>query len=194
MVLFKRRQPRLWYQHLKEALWPTSGWQRAAQYIAHRVDRLQDTPYSIAAGLACGVAVSFTPLVGFHLLIALGLSWVIGGNMAAAAVGTIAGNPWTLPFIWALMYQTGALILGIDDPVEISGILQLDNLFQGFRDVLVPVFWPMLVGCVPFVIASWVLVYFPVKKVVKVRQHRKAERRRLRRLERQKTQQRKKRP
>ena len=33
-------------------------------YLVKRVTRLSGTPHSIAAGAACGVAISFTPFLG----------------------------------------------------------------------------------------------------------------------------------
>lgn len=198
MVLFKRRKPRHWLRHVKEAFWPTAGWGRTAQYFAHRVDRLKDTPYSIAAGLACGVAVSFTPFIGLHLLLSFALAWVLGGNLVATAIGTIVGNPWTFPFIWVLTYQTGIVLLGLEPQGDITEILAevnvmgwlfgnisfVDGIFYPLKHAILP----MLAGSVPYAVLSWVLVYFPVKKVVKVRQLRKAERRRLKKEARQKEQ------
>ena len=63
--------------------------------------------YSLASGFACGVAVSFTPLVGFHLLLACGLAYFIRGNLATALLGTIFGNPWTFPLIFVLLQAIG---------------------------------------------------------------------------------------
>ena len=75
--------------------------------MLHRLARLPGTPHSIAAGFACGVAMSFTPLVGVHILLALFLSWLIGGSLFSAVIGTIVGNPWTFPFIWLWIYNLG---------------------------------------------------------------------------------------
>ena len=196
MVLFKRRQPRHWLHDVRETFWPSAGWSRTAQYFAHRVDRLRDTPYSIATGLAVGVAISFTPFIGLHLVFAFALAWVLGGNLVATAIGTIIGNPWTFPFIWVLTYQTGIGFLSLNTHADVSATLaSVDIMGWLFREVsfmdavyapLRAVFLPMMIGSIPFAALSWVLVYFPVKKVVKVRQHRKTERRRLKKESRQK--------
>ena len=52
-------------------------------------------------------AISFTPFIGLHALIAILLSWILGGSMAAAIIGTLFGNPWTFPFFWYLTYEVG---------------------------------------------------------------------------------------
>ena len=80
------------------------------QYLTHRVVRIPGSSYSIACGLAFGAAVSFTPFIGLHFLISMGLAWVFRANVIAAAIGTVVGNPWTFPFIWLATYQTGILI------------------------------------------------------------------------------------
>ena len=60
-----------------------------------KLDSLKGTPREIANGFATGVAMSFTPFVGFHLLLSLAVARLAGQNGIAAALGTIAGNPWT---------------------------------------------------------------------------------------------------
>jgi uncharacterized protein (DUF2062 family) len=90
-------------------------------YLVKRVTRLSGTPHSIAAGAACGVAMAFTPFVGFHLIGALLLSWLVRGNYIAAAVGTLLGNPWTFPLILVVTYQLGNVLLGTQ-PAQIEQI------------------------------------------------------------------------
>ena len=118
--MFKRKNPRPWYGHAKEWVWPSSGWGRTAQYLGHRVARIPDTPASIAAGLAFGTAVSFTPFIGLHLAFSIGIAWAARVNLVAAAIGTLLGNPWTFPFIWLVTYKTGAAFLGLDGGLDIS--------------------------------------------------------------------------
>ena len=60
--MFQRRQKKSWAEKAKNVLWPQGGWQRYGRYLMLRLNRLKGTPRSIAAGLACGVAVSFTGL------------------------------------------------------------------------------------------------------------------------------------
>ena len=85
-MILKRRHPRTRAQHIREALWPSMGIARLIKYYKHRIARLPGTPYYIAAGFATGVAVSFTPLVGFHLVIAGFITWVLGGSLVAMAL------------------------------------------------------------------------------------------------------------
>jgi hypothetical protein len=79
--MFQRRNRLSIIQRLKELVWPQQGWRRSTLYIAHRLGRLPGTPYRVAAGFACGAAVSFTPFVGFHFLLAALLSLILRGNI-----------------------------------------------------------------------------------------------------------------
>lgn len=111
-MVFKRRDKPPIIDRLREAVYPRRGWRRAIEYLGHRVRRLPDTPHRIALGFACGVFISFTPLFGLHILAGAGLAWLIGGNVFASFIGTLAGNPVTFPFIAGTALALGRRILG----------------------------------------------------------------------------------
>ena len=96
------------------------------QYIRHRVVRLPDTPHRIAAGIACGAAVSFTPFIGFHILLAIALAFVLRVNAVAAVIGTVIGNPWTFPFIWVLIYELGAMLMGLELSAPFAELIDVE--------------------------------------------------------------------
>ena len=112
--MFRRRQPLTFFRSLRGFLWPRTGWRRAFVYYLKRLTRLSGTPHNIAAGFACGVAISFTPLVGLHVVLGCVLALIVRGNFLAMVVGTLVGNPWTLPFMWLGGYELGKLLLGGD--------------------------------------------------------------------------------
>lgn len=148
---------------------------RYGKKILVRLKRLQGTPYSIAAGFACGVAISFTPLVGFHMLLAALTAWLVRGNIIASAIGTIIGNPWTFPFIWVSVLYTGHFLLGHS---ELSTNVDFLNTFKTAGDALYslnwhkfgrdvwPIFYPMIVGCIPFYVAFWLISYKLMKNTM----------------------------
>jgi uncharacterized protein (DUF2062 family) len=151
-------------------------------YLVRRVTRLSGTPHSIALGAACGVAVSLTPFLGFHLLSALLLCLLVRGNYLAAAIGTLVGNPWTLPFIGVVSYQIGRALLGSPE-VEIEAIhdLSLATLFADLKEV----FWPMALGSVPLGLLAGLATYFPLVRMIVIYQdarRRRRERRQQTRL------------
>jgi uncharacterized protein (DUF2062 family) len=176
-VLFKPRKPRSILYRARNILWPRAGWGRTFSYLRHRVARLPGTPESIAIGLACGIAVSFTPLMGFHFLVAALLAWVMGGNFLASALGTAFGNPWTFPLIWLWIYKLGTWILGADAGVSEEFTLTV------IRDDFLGIFLPMLVGGLPTALVVWFVSYFPFKYLI--RSYRRARRHRVERMVRQ---------
>ena len=172
--MFKRRNKPTLTTRIKSWFWPTIGWKKYMHYLLLKLSRLGSSPYSLAAGVACGVAISFTPFVGFHFVLAAITAFLCRGNILAAAFGTAAGNPWTFPFIWVSVFYSGRWFLGQDGAVQVSflkvfeksmrAILSFD--FSTFASDVWPVFFPMLVGCIPFYIVSWLLTFYLVKNAL----------------------------
>ncbi len=106
--MFRSRQPKKISHRAREILWPSMGLRRTCRYWRHRIVRLKDSNYSIAAGLAVGAAISFTPLPGAHVIGALSLCLLFRLNLIAGLLGTMAGNPWTLPLMWYAAYRVGS--------------------------------------------------------------------------------------
>lgn len=117
--MFRRRDARSTWRALRELIYPTGGWIRASSYVWHRLRRLPDDPGRIARGLAVGVLISFTPLLGFHLLCAGLLAWVVRGSIPAALIGTFVGNPLTFPLISAGSLEVGYLLTAQEERIPI---------------------------------------------------------------------------
>jgi len=160
--MFKRRTKRSIGARIVSFVWPSMGWRRTGSYYAIRIKRLPGTPYSIACGFALGTAVSFTPFLGFHFIMAAIFAYLVRGNIIASALGTAVGNPWTFPFIWAGIYWLGGKILGYKKGVELPEELTMDYIFHDPVNVLLP----MAAGGVPTAIVVWWLVYLPLHRVV----------------------------
>ncbi|MEQ9488118.1 MAG: DUF2062 domain-containing protein [Alphaproteobacteria bacterium] len=157
--MFRRRLKLSYTKRLANLLWPRSGLRRSVQYLRHRLGRMQGSPYAIAAGFAYGAAISFTPLMGGHIAFAALLSWVSRASVVASVIGTVVGNPWTFPFIWAWIYYLGVWLLGID-PIDFNAEkLSWNFLLDHFLDI----FLPMLAGGIPSGAVVWLAFYFPIK-------------------------------
>lgn len=111
-MVFKRRTPKTTYQWFKEALYPRGGWTRAFWYVTYRMRRLPDPAHKISRGIAAGVFTSFTPLFGFHFVLAAALAGMMRGNILAAILATFFGNPLTFPLIVAVSMEVGSWLLG----------------------------------------------------------------------------------
>ena len=176
--MFGRRQPLTTLHKLRELLWPKQGWHRAARYLGHRLARMEGSSYSIAAGFACGAAISFTPFVGFHFVCAALISALIGGHIFAAALGTAVGNPWTFPIIWWWIFKVGRWVLGDGDTGEIPDDFSFHYILEHPWGVL----WPMVIGSVPTALVVWLGSFWFVRKAIDGYQRA----RRIRRLRRMK--------
>ncbi len=152
---------------------------RTKKYISLNIKRIKGTPQALSLGLATGVAISFTPFIGLHALLAIFISWVIGGSMAAALIGTLFGNPWTFPFIWYLTFEIGqfinygffsyeenfsfkiikkeisTLLIILKNIIVFANIFELEENIENLK--LIPF---MIVGSIPLVLITWILSYF----------------------------------
>lgn len=172
--MFKRRNPLPFHKRAGGFLWPRGGWRRSGAYVAHRLRRLPGTPYRIAAGFASGAAISFTPFIGLHFVLAALLALAVRGNLIAAAIGTVVGNPWTFPIIWLWIYSLGRWVLGAESLTALPDDLSFQHIFEHPLEV----FLPMVVGGIPTAIFAWFVFFWPLQRTVA--EYQKARRRRLR--------------
>jgi uncharacterized protein (DUF2062 family) len=181
-MLFRTRAKSSLAQRLRIAVWPRVSWSRSAQYFKQRVVRLSGSPHAIALGVAIGSGVSFTPFLGFHIVLGILIALLIGGNLVATALGTAFGNPLTFPLIWAATYRVGKAILGAP-PVHGEDNLPHSLAVRSF-DALWPIVKPMAVGSVPLGLVAgvvmYVLTYQAIRAFRAIRSDRMAARRRAR--------------
>ncbi|MBL4790518.1 MAG: DUF2062 domain-containing protein [Kordiimonadaceae bacterium] len=167
-MLFRRKHQLPLWRRVIGWLWPRTGLKRAWTYIFHRIGRLPGTTHSIAAGLASGAAVSFTPFLGLHFLLGFVLAWFTRGNMWAAAIGTVVGNPWTFPLIFALTSAIGAFLLGQDVSAYVPP-LSFVTLWEdpmAYMASFIPIVFPLLIGGIPVAIFVWIVCYIGVKSAI----------------------------
>lgn len=190
--MFKRRTQQPVHHKVGNLIWPQIGFRRSVTYIWHRIGRLHGTPHSIAGGFAAGAAISFTPFMGGHLVLAVLISWLTRSNIVAGILGTAVGNPWTFPFIWLWVYELGrgmgaggagqaqpdALAIIVDLPGVVGRALLSFDVDWAYLDNLWAVLWPMLVGSIPTFILVWLAVYLVLKPVVATYQIKRIARRR----------------
>lgn len=171
--MFQRRVALRPLQRLRESLWPSIGWKRATIYVWRRVWRLTGTPHVIALGVAAGVFMSCTPFLGFHIVAAMLIAWVLRGNLLAAVFGTMAGNPVTYPPIWLATYDLGNWLIG----AQARGDIDITSTLMGPKafDMILPVLVPMAVGSLPLGLAAALITYFLIKSTVAAYQLRRRE-------------------
>ena len=128
----------------------------------HKVKRIKDFPESVAIGLAWGTSVSVTPILGLHLITCYLGTWIMRGNLIAATVGTIVGNPWTFPVFFYLDYKIGVFFYF--DKME-DYEMKIQFLIKNFEEL----FLPTLFGSIPVAILVWFITYNLTKNILEKR-------------------------
>jgi len=186
--MFRRRHKLQTMDLVRNLVWPRIGWRRASHYWLHRMGRLPGSDYSLAVGFAFGAAMSFTPFVGFHFILAALAAWICRANIVASAIGTAVGNPWTFPFIWIWIYNLG-IWLGFERPQVSASKLDFasffGNLLKSFlrfdlaylAETAWPILGPMLLGSLPTAVVAWAVFYltwrWSIGAYKKARAHRR---------------------
>ena len=157
-MLFRRREKNIW-AIVQAFIWPKKGVMRGWIYLMMRILRLRSSDYSLSAGFAAGVAVSFTPLIGFHFILGIGLAWLIRGNMIMSMIGTAVGNPWTFPLIWVLIYAVGTAVLGRSPSDTDVTTLSYELLLNSPGEVIVSMAAGGVIMGTVFGLSSFLLAY-----------------------------------
>ena len=160
--MFKRRKPLTLLEMGRQLFWPSMGWKRSFVYAKTRLIRLSDTTHNIALGLALGMGISFTPLLGTHFIQAGILAWLLRGNIFSAMIGTFVGNPWTFPFFWWGGVSLGRFLFGLWG-IEGTGVLpdqlNLSIIFNMMMTEPLTLFLPWMLGGYILAVATLPLSY-----------------------------------
>lgn len=166
--MFRRRRQLTLAERVRAYAWPQSGWRRASTYVVYRVRRLPGAPSKIALGFACGAFVSFTPLFGFHYLLAITLAWALRGSIIASFLGANLG--WFYPFVLVWTYKLGSGIIGASGhrlPPHPGWRYQLHHPWD--------VFLPTMIGSLPVALAvaaaAFAFAYWAVVAYRNFRRH-----------------------
>jgi uncharacterized protein (DUF2062 family) len=104
----------------------------------------QESPERVAAAIALGVGIGLSPFIGFHFIMAIVLAYAFRLSRLDTVLGSLAGNPWTLPPFFAVGYRVGRALLGYGParvpPLQWQRILH-EDFWVAFRG---PGFGPRL--------------------------------------------------
>ncbi len=159
-MLFKRKNPLSTGSKIRGLLWPQMGFRRLLDYYKFRSIRIPASDHSIAAGMAFGCLVSWTPTFGTHLLQCLLFCWATRTSFIAAFIGSAFGNFLTTPVLMLIAYHVGKVILltlGLDQYVHHT---EVDEVTEESLEAT-KIFIPTLVGGYAVGIATFPLYYYP---------------------------------
>ncbi|MBF0379819.1 MAG: DUF2062 domain-containing protein [Magnetococcales bacterium] len=151
------------------------------RYHLIRLHRLAEDPKAIALGSAWGIFVSFTPFLGFHLILCTIMCIIFGGSKLASWISSLIGNPVTFPFFFWADYTLGSWmmdILGIarDTTTKLSiEALSLDAVANDMSNIIVPI----LFGAVIMAPLAGATGYWATYKFVELTRHRRMKKMKL---------------
>ena len=160
-------------------------WFRRAWHLAMRtlrgVVRLEDTPYRIAMGCACGVFSAILPILG-QMLVGMALARLFRASVIASMPWTWITNPATTPFIWYACYRIGSALLlrdhlTIDAIRLVVGKVSEQGLWTTIRQggsLFAHIAVPLVLGSVLVGLAAGSLTYLVVRPAVVRLQARRA--------------------
>ena len=145
-------------------------WSRFRYWLGHmhfRLVTIEDTPHSIALGVAIGIFFGFTPLWSLKTLLSIGIAWLCGANKIAAAI-SVQLHDLILPFMPAIYlweYKIGFWSMNGHLPHRFNlHTLALRDYFQW--ETFFTVGRPLLVGSTIIGLPSAVLVYVVCRGLV----------------------------
>jgi uncharacterized protein len=132
---------------------------------------VEDTPHRIALAFGIGVWIAFSPLLGLHTVMALGIAFALRLGRAAMLLGAYINNPWTLAPLYIAGTTVGCALLGV--PPE--GLVAIDWDQDGvafYRSLLAqlrPYLWPYIVGNTVVGVLGGVLGYVVLRFLIERR-------------------------
>ena len=110
----------------------------AVAFIKFRILHVDDSPHRIAFGVAIGLFLAFQPPLGFHMIAAVVLAYILSANKFVALTCIWANNPFTLVLIYYPNYVIGRAVLGFFhtnarlEPSQVTTLVEETSTFWRF--------------------------------------------------------------
>ena len=108
MVHEKNKQKHIW-----QTILPGLAW----------LIRLRGSPKAVSLGVAIGVFISFTPTIGFQIVLAAFFSTIFNASRPAAIACVWITNPLTMLFIYGFTYRMGNFFWGGNSLTKVKQFL-----------------------------------------------------------------------
>src|SRR5262252_2885340 len=115
---------------------------------------IDDTPERTAAAFALGVMFGFSPLLGFHTLLAIIFAFLLNLHRVAVLLGAYSNLPWVIGPYYAFATMVGAKVTRHKLPPglrsQLGALFELSVFDPQFArrliTILKPLLWPYAVG------------------------------------------------
>lgn len=106
------------------------------RFLEYKIFHIEDSPHKIALGLAIGLFVAWTPILGAHILMAIGLSILLRANKFAAFVSVWVSNIFTFAILYYPGYLLGKIVY---DLFASDGGMSREQVSSLFNELFSPV-------------------------------------------------------
>ncbi len=100
------------------------------RFLEYKILHIDDSPHKIALGLAIGLFIAWTPLLGIHIFLIIALSIFLRANKFAAFVSVWVSNIFTIPFVYYPSYLVGKIATDFFSPHEEMSKEQVSAMFK----------------------------------------------------------------
>jgi uncharacterized protein (DUF2062 family) len=147
-----------------------SRWSTLMERIAQA-----DTPHRTAAAFACGVFLSFSPLLGLQIVIAIGLAVLLRMSRVALLAGLCTNLPWIMVPWYTVTTVLAAAALGTpvgpEVRVALTNLLDMSFFSTAFWteaiEIVTPFLWSFLIGSTIGAVLIGIGAYLTVVRLVK---------------------------
>ena len=140
---------------------------RAYEVLFH----VGDTPHRTALAFGIGLWIAFSPLLGLHTVMALGIAFAFRLSRGAMLLGAYINNPWTIAPLYVAGTTLGCFLLEV--PPE--GLVDIDwdqhglAFYRSLVAHLRPFLWPYVIGNTVLGVAAGVVGYVVLRSVLERR-------------------------
>ena|SRR5688572_19974011 len=140
---------------------------RAVAVLFH----VEDSPHRIALSFGLGVFIAFSPLLGLHTVMALGIALAFRLSKAAIILGIYVNNPWTIAPMYMAGTLLGCVLLGVstDDLAAIRFDAHGWAFYRTLLEQLRPYLWPFVVGNTVLGTVCGLIAYLLLRRVLERR-------------------------
>ena len=115
---------------------------------------IHDSPRRTAAAYAVGVFFAFSPVLGFHTLLALVVAFLFNLNRVAVILGVYTNLPWFIAPYYTLTTMAASEALGVALPPQFArqfgAVFERSPLSREFwaemGTLVAPLVWPFTLG------------------------------------------------
>ncbi|MEO8935085.1 MAG: DUF2062 domain-containing protein, partial [Xanthomarina sp.] len=123
-----------------------------------------DSPRKKALSIALGVFIGFSPLWGFHTILAISLALLLRLNKAISFAFSNVSLPPFIPFIIYASLELGQFILGEKISYSIEDMMDNFEVFEHLKTYLIGSFALAIIGAIVFGFIGYVFFSFFNKK------------------------------